>query len=90
MKLPPDPHYRHQFSAAIISYAAWLYHVFSLSLRDDGLFLAERCILVRRGACSGRNLLSRRQAGHSSSVPHISHRQTWTSTQTLLGLGTPR
>jgi putative transposase len=42
----PDPHYRHRFSAEIISYAVWLYHVFSLSLRDVELLLAERGILV--------------------------------------------
>ncbi|HXA24075.1 MAG TPA: IS6 family transposase [Acetobacteraceae bacterium] len=46
MKRPPDPHYRHRFSAEIISYAVWLYHVFSLSLRDVELLLAERGILV--------------------------------------------
>ena len=46
MKPPPDPHYRHRFSATIISYAVWLYHVFSLSLRDVELLLAERGIVV--------------------------------------------
>ena len=46
MKLPPDPHYRHRFSAEIISYAVWLYYVFNLSLRDVELLLAERGILV--------------------------------------------
>ena len=46
MKPPPDPHYRHRFSAEIISYAVWLYHVFSLGLRDVELLLAERGILV--------------------------------------------
>src|SRR6476620_12666820 len=46
MKTPPDPHYRHRYSAEIISYAVWLYHVFSLSLRDVELLLAERGILV--------------------------------------------
>ena len=34
MKLPPNPDYRHRFPAEIISHAVWLYHVFSLSLRD--------------------------------------------------------
>ena len=34
MKPPPDPSYRHRFPAEIISHAVWLYHVFSLSLRD--------------------------------------------------------
>jgi putative transposase len=46
MKSPPDPNYRHRFPAAIISHAVWLYHVFSLSLRDVELLLAERGIVV--------------------------------------------
>jgi putative transposase len=46
MKMPPDPHYRHRFPAAIISHAVWLYHVFSLSLRDVELILSERGIVV--------------------------------------------
>ena len=46
MKPPPDPHYRHRFPAEIISHAVWLYHVFSLSLRDVELLLAERGIIV--------------------------------------------
>src|SRR6202521_1638148 len=46
MKLPPDPNYRHPFPAEIISHAVWLYHVFSLSLRDVELLLAERGIVV--------------------------------------------
>jgi putative transposase len=46
MKSPPDPHYRHRFPAEIIGHAVWLYHVFSLSLRDVELLLAERAIIV--------------------------------------------
>src|SRR6266700_2170079 len=46
MKPPPDPHYRHRFPAEVISYAVWLYHVFSLSLRNVELILAERGIVV--------------------------------------------
>ena len=42
----PDPHRRHCFPAELISHAAWLYHVFSLSLRDVELLLAERGIIV--------------------------------------------
>ena len=37
---------RHRFPAEIISYAVWLYHVFSLSLRDVELLLAERGVIV--------------------------------------------
>jgi putative transposase len=46
MTLPPDPHYRHRCPAEIISYAVWLYHVFSCSQRDVELLLAERDIVV--------------------------------------------
>jgi hypothetical protein len=46
MKPPTDPHYRHRFPAEIISHAVWLYHVFSLSLRDVELLLAKRGIVV--------------------------------------------
>ena len=46
MKPPPDLHYRHRFPAEVISHAVWLYHVFSLSLRDVELLLAERGIIV--------------------------------------------
>lgn len=46
--MPPDrttyPGFR--FPAEIISHAVWLYHVFSLSLRDVELLLAERGITV--------------------------------------------
>jgi putative transposase len=37
---------RHRFPAELISHAVWLYRVFSLSLRDVELLLAERGIGV--------------------------------------------
>jgi putative transposase len=44
---PEFPSYhRHRFPVEIISHAVWLYHVFSLSLRDVELILAERGIVV--------------------------------------------
>jgi putative transposase len=46
MKPPPAAHYRHRFPAEIITPAVWLYHVFSLSLRDVELLLAERGIVA--------------------------------------------
>ena len=46
MTPPPDPHYRHRFPTEIISHAVWLYYVFSLSLRDVELLLAERGVVV--------------------------------------------
>src|SRR3979490_2688234 len=46
MKPPAEPGSRHRFPAEIITHAVWLYHVFSLSLRDVELLLAERGIVV--------------------------------------------
>ncbi len=43
-ELATHPGYR--FPAEIISHAVWLYHVFSLSLRDVELILAERGVRV--------------------------------------------
>ena len=42
----PASYPRHRFPAEIISHAVWLYHVFSLSLRDVELIPAERGVLV--------------------------------------------
>jgi putative transposase len=46
MKPPPDPHYRHRCPAEIICRAVWLYHLFSLSLRDVELLLAEAAAIT--------------------------------------------
>src|SRR5271169_3746809 len=46
MKPRPDPNYRHRFPAEIIRHAVWLYHVFSLSLRDVELLLSERGVIL--------------------------------------------
>jgi putative transposase len=46
MKSRPDPYYRHRFPAEIISHTVWLYRVFSLSLQDVELLLAERGMAV--------------------------------------------
>ena len=46
----PVSYRRHRFPAAIISHAVWLYHVFSLSLRDVELILAERGVPVDAGS----------------------------------------
>ena len=37
----PASYPRHRFPAEIISHAVWLYHVFSLSLRDVELILGR-------------------------------------------------
>ena len=46
MTLEPATYPGHRFPAEIISHAVWLYHVFSLSLRDVELILAERGVSV--------------------------------------------
>ena len=43
---PPDPHFRHRVPAEIISHAGWFFLVFSLSMRDVELLLAERGVIV--------------------------------------------
>jgi len=46
MTSDPATHPGYRFPAEIISHAVWLYHVFSLSLRDAELILAERGVTV--------------------------------------------
>ena len=46
MSAEPSLYRRHRFPSEIISHAVWLYHLFSLSLRDIELILAERGIAV--------------------------------------------
>ncbi len=46
MKPLPDQHHRHRFPAEFISHVVRLYPVFSLSLRDVELILAERGVVV--------------------------------------------
>jgi putative transposase len=70
MTPPPARHHRHRFPAEIINHAVWLYHVFSLSLRDVELILAERGVAVshetvrrwcKKFAASFANRLRRRR-----------------------------
>src|SRR5215218_9484842 len=42
----PDTYPGYRFPAEVIRHATWLYHVFSLSLRDVELILAERGVVV--------------------------------------------
>jgi putative transposase len=46
MRTTPDPYRGFRFPAEIISHAVWLYHGFSLSLREVELILAQRGIVV--------------------------------------------
>jgi hypothetical protein len=64
MTAQPCLHRRHRFPGELVSHAVWLYHLFSLSLRDVELILAEGGVLVTRersaigAAISGMNLPS--------------------------------
>ena len=46
MNIEPSAYRGFRFPAEIISHAVWLYHCFSLSLREVELILAQRGILV--------------------------------------------
>lgn len=46
MSPKPATYPGYRFPAEVIRHAVWLYHVFSLSLRDVELLLAERGITV--------------------------------------------
>ena len=54
MPSEPATYPGHRFPAEVIHHAAWLYHVFSLSLRDVELLLAERGVLVSHGSIRRR------------------------------------
>jgi putative transposase len=46
MKKPTLGYHRHRFPSQVISHAAWLYHRFSLSIREVEELLAERGVMV--------------------------------------------
>ena len=46
MKKAPDPYRGFRYPAQIINGAVWLYHCFSMSLRDVELLLAARGVVV--------------------------------------------
>jgi transposase-like protein len=46
MTTPPSPYRGFRYPAEVIEYAVWLYHCFSLRLRDVELILAARGVVV--------------------------------------------
>jgi len=46
MTISPNPYRGFRFPPEVIQHAVWLYHCFSLSLRDVELILAARGIVV--------------------------------------------
>ena len=49
MSRRPDTPHGHRFPSEIISHVVWLHHVFSLSLPDVELLLAEWAVIVSYG-----------------------------------------
>lgn len=84
----PSAYRRHRFPAEIISHAVWLYLVFSLSLRDIELVLAEHGVVVTHesirnwcqkfGAEFAKRLRRRRprrgDTWHLDDLPGVRHR----------------
>ena len=71
MRMVPNPYRGFRFPAEVIEHAVWLYHCFSLSLREVELILAARGVVVSHesirewGLRFGRmlaNALKRRRA----------------------------
>jgi putative transposase len=56
MTTVPSPYRGFRFPAEVIQHAVWLYHCFSLSLRDVELILAERGIVVSYESIRERGL----------------------------------
>ena len=46
MTTSPNPYHGFRFPAELIEHAVWLYHCFSLSLRDVETILAARGVIV--------------------------------------------
>ena len=49
MTTSSNPYRGHRYPAAVIEHAVWLYHCFSLSLRDVETILAARGVVVSYG-----------------------------------------
>jgi hypothetical protein len=76
MKSLSDPHYRHRFPAEVVSHTAWLYHVFSLSLRKSAIDL--RCRQSRADTCQDGmtlNLWTANQVRNFPLLPAPKHLQ---------------
>jgi transposase-like protein len=67
MKPPPDPHLLHRFPAEAISHTVSLYRVFSLSLRDVELILAEPSFIRVNSQGTNPNRITAAQAADTVS-----------------------
>jgi transposase-like protein len=75
---------RHQFPAEIISHAVWLYHVFSLSLRDVELILAERGVVATHVVPEVRRRLRREIAPTPAAAKSPGQAQRFLSTHAMI------
>ena len=64
-----------RFPAEVIGHALWLYHVFSLSLRDVELILAERGIVTLPASGRGLRRCRPRERPHAETWTEVSCRQ---------------
>jgi hypothetical protein len=64
MTSSPNPYHGFRFPAAIIEQAIWLYHCFSLSLRDVEMILAARGVVVTDASDPPRGT-----DGHCATLP---------------------
>jgi putative transposase len=83
MTADPASYPGYRFPAEIISHAVWLYHVFSLSLRDVELILAERAMTVTRESI--RNWCRKFGPGFATRLRQRRRRGAWIERVIALG-----
>jgi putative transposase len=86
MSQSPNPHRGHRFPAEIIAHAVWLYHVFSLSLRDVELLLAARGVIVSYESVRRWCLKFGRSIADKLRQRRLRPGDTWHSTRCSSGL----
>jgi putative transposase len=75
----PNPYRGFRYPAEVIEHAVWLYHCFSLSLRDVELILAARGIVVSYesirewGLRFGQLVRQRPETAPATSGRHVAH-----------------
>ena len=75
MTTSPTPYRGFRFPAEVIQHAVWLYHCFSLSLRDVETILATRGVLVSYESIREWGLLRSAVRKYSEAAPAQAGRQ---------------
>ena len=86
----PATHPGYRFPAEIISHVVWPYHVFSLSLRDVELILAERGVVVARESIRQWGLRFGTGFARRPRCRRPRPGDTWHLDEVFLGVGTWR